>query len=355
MQIENKVRLSYYRKIAVVDEVHSVDLVQNVENNRIFVMKIHEVYDIKVYEYLAENPSPGIPKIVELIEDNDLLYVIEEYVSGITLRNKLDESGAYSETEAISLIRQLCSILRPLHGLDPPIVHRDIKPSNLLITADGELVLIDFNSAKESKYNQRKDTILIGTIDYAAPEQYGFSVSQPATDIYAIGVLLNELLTGQLPNHKGYDGRLKIVIKTCLEMDPSNRYQSVDDLLLGIDAAMGVYTETRSTLRTWLPPGFRGKNVWIILLSALWYMFIVFISFSMEVEDAAAGELLMERIFSFLVFLSGTLWLGNYRNIWRFFPLSKSRNVLLRTLGIIIWGGVLLFALFFVFTVVTDI
>ena len=135
-------------------------------------------------------------------------------------------------------------------------------------------------------------------------------------------------------------------------MDPSNRYQSVDDLLLGIDVAMGGYTTGRTTLRSWLPPGFRSKNVWIILLSALWYMFITYISFSMEVENATEGELLMERTFSFVIFLSGTLWLGNYRNVWRLFPLSRSRNVFLRTLGIIIWGIVLLFTLFFVLVVV---
>jgi serine/threonine protein kinase len=255
----------------------------------------------------------------------------------------------------VELIRQLCNILRPLHKLNPPIVHRDIKPSNIIITLDGKMVLVDFNSAKESGNTKAQDTVLIGTVGYAAPEQYGFSASQPTADIYAVGVLLNELLTGKLPSEEVYGGNLKPIIRKCLQMDPLNRYQTVDELLRAINTALKPRITFWTDIRNWLPPGLRNRNPWIALSSTLWYIFITAISFSLEVKNTFGGELQMNRIFCFLIFLSETLWLGNYRNIWSYLPLSKSKNVFLKILGIIIWSVSLLFALFLALAIVSSI
>lgn len=353
MNLEAELKLSYYKEIADVDDVHKVKLVQHTESGKIFVLKTLSVYDLRVFQYLAANPAQGTPKIVELIEDGNLLYVVEEYISGTSLREKLDTEGTFSETEAVELIQQLCSILHPLHKHNPAIVHRDIKPSNLIITLNRNMILVDFNSAKESAHTRTQDTVLIGTVGYAAPEQYGFSASRPTTDIYAIGVLLNELLTGKLPTEEVYGGNLELVIRKCLQMDPLNRYQSVDELLRAMNTALKPRITFWEKIRKWLPPGLRNRNPWIALSSTLWYIFITALSFSLEVKNTFGGELLMNRVFCFLIFLSETLWLGNYRNIWSYLPLSKSKNVFLKITGIVIWSIALMFALFSVLAIMS--
>lgn len=88
----------------------------------------------------------------------------------------------------------LCEILEKLHSVTPPIVHRDTKPSNIIITNYEHVVLLDFNAAKYFADTDTADTILLGTKGYAAPEQYGFGSSTPQTDIYALGILLKELV-----------------------------------------------------------------------------------------------------------------------------------------------------------------
>lgn len=232
MEVDAALCLSFYRDIATLNEAHGVDLVQHVETKAIYVKKTLTVYDLQVFQHLKDHPVTGIPRIEELVETDGRLYVIEEYISGRSLREALAASGPLSPAEALACLRQLCDILRPLHNLSPPIVHRDIKPSNLLLTPAGRLYLVDFNAAKETSDTKARDTVLLGTAGYAAPEQYGFSPSQPTADIYALGVLLNEMLTGKLPQEELADGPLTAVIQKCLRMEPSQRYQTVD-LLLG--------------------------------------------------------------------------------------------------------------------------
>ncbi|MEA4919789.1 MAG: serine/threonine-protein kinase [Clostridiaceae bacterium] len=338
MQIDTELRLSYYKELTDINKHHHVKLVQHIENGRIFVLKTLSVYDIRVFRYLFENPFQGIPHINELIEDNNLLYVVEEYISGISLQEKINMEGTIEEAEAVGYVKQLCRILRPLHKSNPPIVHRDIKPSNLIITMDNKLILVDFNSAKESNESQTQDTVLIGTVGYAAPEQYGFSSSKPTADIYAIGVLLNGMLTGHLPNEQIHTGKLQPIIMKCLQMDPAKRYKSIDELLRAISIKNTAFGGALQKTAAWLPPGLRSKNPWVAVPSSLWYIFIADISFSLKLENTFGAELQMNRIFLFIIFLSETLWLGNYQNIWRFMPITKSKKLFLKISGICIWS-----------------
>lgn len=353
MKLETQLRLSYYKKIAIVDEERDVQLVQHTESGKVFVLKALHIYDAGVFSYLMENPSKGTPSIIELIEDDDTLYVIEEYISGNSLREILQSSGPLSIEEAVEYIDQLCNILCPLHRLNPPIVHRDIKPSNLIVTPDGVVVLIDFNSAKESECCKNQDTVLIGTAGYAAPEQYGFSVSKPTTDIYALGVLLNELMTGQLPNQELYKGPLEPVIRKCTQMDPGQRYQTVDQLQQALRQVLPK-SKVKPGFRGWLPPGFRSSNPWIAAAASLWYLFFTALSLSLELEDAHGAELTLNRGFLLFLFLSETLLIGNYRNIWAQLPLAKSEKLLIKTAGILLWSFLLLIGSFIPLVMITS-
>ena len=340
MNLQNELKLSYYKEIAAVKEKHQVKIVQHVESGRVYVLKILSVYDSMVFDYLVKHPLKGMPKIIETIEDDGKLFVIEEYIAGDSLQETIEQSGLLSESDAVSMIDQLCDILRPLHNHQPPIVHRDIKPSNLIVTSNGILVLVDFNAAKKSKTGKKQDTVLIGTVGYAAPEQYGFAASNPATDIYAIGVLLHELLTGHPPGQTPYSGLLASVINTCMQMDPNQRYQTVD----GLQKAMHKAISPKKTkgIRGWLPPGLGSKRIWVIIVSSLWYLLYITISLNWRTEDASTRKLIVYRVMCLIMFSLLTLFIGNYRNIWTVFPLTRSKNILLKICGILA-GSCLIF------------
>lgn len=336
MELEDRLRLSYYREIASISPSHGVLLAQHTETGKIFVLKHLRVYDRRVYDYLRTVCPSGVPHIYDLIEADGTLCVVEEYISGKSLREVLDEKGSFTETEAIGIIDQVCNILQPFHQQAPPIVHRDIKPENIFLDEHGQLFLVDFNAAKECDSDKSRDTVLFGTAGYAAPEQYGFGASTPAADIYSLGVLLRVLLTGDSEQQNTISKNTEAVIKRCTHLDPSDRYRTMEELR---KALPGIRKE--STVRSWLPPGIRNRKPTIVVLSSLWYFLIILLSAALVVENATTYELWVNRASCFILFLSETLWIGNYRNVWSYLPLSASKNRTLRILGIILWAFVL--------------
>lgn len=342
MDVNAELKLSFYREIAMLNEAHGVVLVQHIESKKIFVKKVMEIYDLDVFQHLMAHPVAGVPKIEELVETGKRLYVIEEYISGVSLRERLDSSGTLPVDVAQAYLGQLCDILRPLHQLSPPIVHRDIKPSNIIITSAGQLYLVDFNSAKKASTAKEQDTVLIGTVGYAAPEQYGFSASQPTADIYALGVLFNEMLTGNKPQEELPAGRLAAVIKKCVQMEPSNRYQSVDELLKAVDSRTFKPPIDLTKIRPWLLPGFRTNKPLRWVMAIMWYVSIILVSSSAIVKDAGPLELTIFRIFYFICFFVETLWFGNYRGVWKHLPLTSHPNRVIRALSVVGWAFILL-------------
>ena len=124
----------------------------------------------------------------------------------------------------------LCSAVGALHSAG--IIHRDIKPSNIMLTNDGIIKLIDFDASRIYKSYRKKDTRNIGTDGYAPPEQYGFAQTDERSDIFAIGVVMFELLTGgkSISELPAYNGLLKPVIEKCTRLAPEERYSTVDEL-----------------------------------------------------------------------------------------------------------------------------
>ena len=129
----------------------------------------------EIYRGIAKLCSSHIPKIYCVEEQGEELCVAEEYIDGRTLDTYLAEESL-TDVQKLMLMVQLCEALEVLHSCKPPVIHRDIKPSNILITGDGVLKVIDFDASRQ--YKEEKDTgdtRLLGTIEYAAPEQFGYA------------------------------------------------------------------------------------------------------------------------------------------------------------------------------------
>lgn len=182
---------------------------------------------VAVYNFLKNIRHDNLPDIYDtyMLEDGQI--VLEEFVSGITVAEVL-ESGKYTYRGARKIISSLCNVLFFLHGIS--VVHRDIKPENIIITDNGTVKLIDLNASRVYKNNSRSDTVVLGTIGYASPEQFGITQSDARADIYSLGVLLNVMLTGVHPSEQLAKGRAGKIVLKCTQIDPNKRYQSVEEL-----------------------------------------------------------------------------------------------------------------------------
>lgn len=233
---QDALKLTYYEEIRRIDDRPDVILVKELESGSLFIKKYLSVYDKSVYEYLINHPIQHMPRIYAAYEGDNCLIVLEEYIAGSTIADLLDKS-TIARTQAIEIAKSICGILMVLHNRPKPIIHRDIKPSNIIITSDNEAYLLDMNIAKWYDPQQTDDTRHMGTENYAAPEQVGYSfhASSDKSDIYALGVLLNVMITGDYPKQTKTDGPIWDIIKRCIDLDAEKRY-TAKELLEALNA-----------------------------------------------------------------------------------------------------------------------
>lgn len=376
MTLEEESRLSFYRELTVLDEKKNIVLVQDIRNSELCVKKTLDIYSRDVYEQLASVRIEGVPAVKECVADDGKLIVVEEYVQGRSLKQVLDEQGLLNEEQAYDIAVQLADILVRLHQLEPAIVHRDIKPSNIIIEKNGPVNLIDFNAARHVNADKNEDTRMLGTVYFAAPEQFGFGQSDERTDIYGLGATINYIMTGDKPGAGIAECRFSDILKKCLMVDAKDRYQSAEELrgvldmlnysivqdnrkkaetAFGKDNTISVvrtYRNIRDIIvkmyrkyqkrnydidtswRRYLLPGFRRLNVVYCLIALVWYAVIVWMTITFAVTDSktgipvTGGELTMYKIAVFVLLFGMTMWFGNYLNIRRKLPGMKKINVL---------------------------
>lgn len=199
-------------------------------------------------DILKKLNHPNLPSIIDVIDKDDSFIIIMDYIQGNSLSEALKESGAQPQEEVIEWAKQLCDVLCYLHGQTPPIIYRDMKPSNIMLKPDGDVMLIDFGTAREFKESNLADTTCLGTIGYAAPEQFGgMGQTDARTDIYCLGATLYHLLTGRNPSEPPYEilpirqvnpalsGGLEKIIARCTQRDPEDRYQSAAELMYALE------------------------------------------------------------------------------------------------------------------------
>ena len=201
--------------------------VRHKTKKRDLILKRYEM-KIEAYEYLKNFLHENLPEVYDSIACDDGQIVLEEYIEGISAS---DVAGEYTYQGAKKVVTGVCKAVMALHK--QRIIHRDIKPENILITKYGTVKLIDLNASRIPR-GAEKDTVMLGTIGYASPEQLGVSESDERSDIYAIGVLFNVLLTGEHPSRNLAKGRAGRVVQKCTNIDPQSRYATVKDLMLAL-------------------------------------------------------------------------------------------------------------------------
>ncbi|MCQ2505558.1 MAG: protein kinase [Lachnospiraceae bacterium] len=210
------------------------------------IVKIIKEANIDIYKKIQEMNSYYFPEIYEVAEAENCLCIVEEYVIGETLHEYLLNNNL-TKTEFIDIATQVADALSEIHSCDPPIIHRDIKPDNILITKEKKIKIIDFDAARNyDKDRNVAETVCLGTVEYAAPEQYGYSQTDERSDIYSFGVVLNEMFAKCCKLSSKSEAYLKKIINKATSFDPNSRYASVISLKKDIEKARNV--ECRSLL-----------------------------------------------------------------------------------------------------------
>lgn len=155
---------------------------------------------------LATLNHPNLPRVYDHFEQAGRWYLVMDLIEGQTLATCLEEAPKkkLSFQRVLPLARQLCSVLSYLHNRQPPVIFRDLKPSNIMVTEEDHLYLIDFGIARLFKPGKQKDTMIMGSPGYAAPEQYGRGQTTEQTDIYGLGATLHHLLSGRDPGEEPF-------------------------------------------------------------------------------------------------------------------------------------------------------
>ncbi|MBQ6441506.1 MAG: protein kinase [Lachnospiraceae bacterium] len=233
---DDALALSMYLDLENVAGREDIVLVKHRESGILYVKKLLRTYEKSIYEYLKIHPVAYMPEIIGVYEGSNCLVIIEECIAGKTIVERLDE-GTLTIDDSVRIAKSICSILQELHTLPTPIIHRDIKPSNVMITPDGEVFLLDMNVAKWYDPKKTDDTNYLGTPHFAAPEQvgYGLKASSAKSDIYALGMLMNVMITGKFPKEEKAEGKIWGIIERCISLNAEDRY-TAEELLQALTA-----------------------------------------------------------------------------------------------------------------------
>ncbi len=167
--------------------------------------KISEVFQQEAV-LLAGLSHANLPRIHDYFQEGGRWYLVMEFLEGETLEARLRRSPGQRlpVPDALEVGLQLATVLEYLHTRQPPVIFRDLKPTNVMLTAPLHVYLIDFGIARLLKPGQSKDTLVMGTVGYLAPEGYGKGQTTPRSDIYSLGVTLHQMLSGADPAEKPF-------------------------------------------------------------------------------------------------------------------------------------------------------
>lgn len=205
----------------------------------------------------------GIPRIVTIEEDGDSLFIIMDYVDGVSIKSWIQKKQRIKQDVVVTWMKQICQVMIYLHNRPQPIFYRDMKPDNVMIQSDGNIKVIDFGISIVIKEPGQVITKALGTKGYAAPEQSKSGmVCDLRSDIYAMGKTMYYMLTGLNPSRipkdkirpvRDIDSSISVgiekVVDKCTQEDPDDRYQSCEELLYALQNYESLDTEYRVKAR----------------------------------------------------------------------------------------------------------
>lgn len=240
-----------------------------IQGERIYTLKRMYPQDIQLYKEIKSISNAHLAKIVDFASIGNDLYAVSLYIQGDTLKSYVARNGGLSDNEVIDIASQLCDGLRALH--DKGIIHRDINPNNIIITDSKTAVIIDYGISRFQKAFQSRDTQILGTQGYAAPEQFGFEQTSDKSDIYSLGVVINYMKTGFLPIEKMCGGYFEPIVKRCTEIDAVNRYADIEELYNTINKIKS--NKFKAFLRKL--PGFKSGKWYFELIAGFYYISMI--------------------------------------------------------------------------------
>lgn len=193
-------------------------------------------------EVLKRLSHPALPSIIDFFEEGGNICLVMEYIEGITLEQYLRKFTKAQVHQAVRWAVELTEVLGYLHGQNPPVIYRDLKPANIMIRPDGRICLVDFGAAFVTSCGQERGQLMMGTAGYSAPEQWQSGNAGKTSDIYGLGAVLHEMLTGSCPQKlfaerrpvREYDRsiprELEKTVSMCTRKRPCERYQSMEQL-----------------------------------------------------------------------------------------------------------------------------
>jgi serine/threonine-protein kinase len=200
-------------------------------------------------QLLATLDHGNLPRVSDYFTEGGKHYLVMDFVQGHTLEEVLqDASDFLAEDEVVDWALQLCDVLAYLHSRQPPVIFRDLKPGNVMLDSEGRIKLIDFGIARLFQPGKSKDTQIMGTPGYAAPEQYGTGQTDPRSDIYMLGATLYHIVTLERPPeaidllvsstkpikpsqiNPQVSKALEGVVLKAMELSPHQRWQSAEEV-----------------------------------------------------------------------------------------------------------------------------
>ncbi|WP_239253435.1 serine/threonine protein kinase [Listeria ilorinensis] len=335
------------------DNEKKVELVKNKLTGQFAVKKHLPLTYLPILEKIKQISSQYLPKIEVICQTDTDLLVYEEFIHGTSLDKELASTDIFSESRVLKWMTMLTAALGELHDLG--IIHRDIKPSNIMISADGILKLIDFDASRKYQVQKERDTVNLGTIGYAAPEQFGFAQTDVRSDVYSCGILMWEMLTGQsLIAPEAADTPLKKIALKAAAFDPAQRYQTITQFQMALaeqtsrppvkqpkttPAKTAVTEKPATRARRPQVPGFRTMKPWKIILASLFYAIVAFYIVGCVAEMVTKGFATgIVTLLDFLILLLPFyLILTNVGHIWQKFPLLNDRRPMYKILGIFLY------------------
>lgn len=195
--------------------------------------------EMEIMKKMADRKLSGIPKAYRIFEENGEVYLVREYIEGMSLAQMVLQKGGISEAEICRISRKICQTAEQFQNPDEPMIHRDIKPENIVVTPSGEVVFIDFGTMRSYKKDGSRDTFVVGTRGTAAPEQYGYTQTDQRTDVYAIGQTMLYMVSESYEMNQlsecAVSRRMKKIIEKACSFEPDKRYGDAAQLRRAVE------------------------------------------------------------------------------------------------------------------------